>query len=277
MYKKFKIAASDFDGTLLRSDDTISPFTVAVLKEFIEAGGLFIIATGRMFDGVHNRLRDAGLDVYDMPLIAYNGSLARMSKSGAELFRAQIERGLAAETLAFAESLGLYTQIYVSGRIKVGRETEFSSGYANYMRVPFDVTGKLSEYVLTAPEPPEKILCVLEHGDARNTLKLFERKFGGRVKLISSVWNFVEIIPLNSGKDCALERVLAGLGRGLDDAMVFGDNLNDIDMITRAGLGIAVANAEPETLAAARYVTASNNEDGVAKAIKKFGDFTKKP
>jgi hydroxymethylpyrimidine pyrophosphatase-like HAD family hydrolase len=67
-----------------------------------------------------------------------------------------------------------------------------------------------------------------------------------------------------------MERVAKKLGVSLDDVIAIGDNQNDIAMIQKAGLGVAVANARKETLEQADYVTLSNNDDGVAHVIEKF-------
>ncbi|MDR3318128.1 MAG: Cof-type HAD-IIB family hydrolase [Clostridiales bacterium] len=268
--KKYGIVVSDFDGTLLRSDDTVSADTVATIKAFIQNGGLFMIATGRMYDGIHNRLADVGLDKYDFPLIAYQGSLARTAVTGKELFRATIDRKTSSEILAFAEEKGLFTQIYINGRIKTAALAEPSLSYARYMGAGLDAVGRLSEYILRADGEPEKILCILADKNSREVIKVFAERFGGRVKLMSSTGTFVEAVPLNSGKDVAVERVLRAYGKTMDDIIACGDNLNDLDMVRRAGLGVAVANAEPEVKAAAKFITKSNDEDGVAYVIKKF-------
>ncbi|MBO7653363.1 MAG: HAD hydrolase family protein, partial [Kiritimatiellae bacterium] len=68
----------------------------------------------------------------------------------------------------------------------------------------------------------------------------------------------------------ALQRFAEALGLTLDNCMALGDGLNDLTMIRAAGLGVAMANAHPDVLAVADAVTASNDEDGVAKAIERF-------
>ena len=76
--------------------------------------------------------------------------------------------------------------------------------------------------------------------------------------------------PTASGKTAVGVRLAEALGFGLEGCMAFGDGLNDLTMVRDAGLGVAMANAHPDVLAVADAVTASNDEDGVAKAIERF-------
>jgi hydroxymethylpyrimidine pyrophosphatase-like HAD family hydrolase len=69
----------------------------------------------------------------------------------------------------------------------------------------------------------------------------------------------------------ALERFAESLGLTLANCMSFGDGLNDLTMIEAAGIGVAMSNACPEVRAAAKYITLSNDEDGVAAAMRHFG------
>ncbi|MBI4550861.1 MAG: HAD hydrolase family protein, partial [Candidatus Latescibacteria bacterium] len=78
------------------------------------------------------------------------------------------------------------------------------------------------------------------------------------------------ITPAGVSKGSGLRELAGLLGIGLAETMAVGDNLNDLDMFATAGLSVAMGNATPEVKARARYVTASNNEDGVAAVIERF-------
>lgn len=81
---------------------------------------------------------------------------------------------------------------------------------------------------------------------------------------------FVELVPMGIDKAESLKRLLAIMGIGTENLMSFGDGYNDISMIKLAGMGIAMENAAQEVKEAADYVTLSNEEDGVAAALKRF-------
>jgi len=267
--KKYRIFATDFDGTLNRQDDYVSDFTRETLREFIEGGGLFIIATGRMFDAVISRLPDFGLDKYDFPIISYNGGFAKMSMSGREFCRATFSRKTAAKILKYGEKAGLFGQTYSDGLI-IGKDgSVFTKWYAGKFDMRYETVPDLSAYALASPAETEKIIFYTEDG-VRPHIQKISAKFGDKAKFVASWTTLLEAIPIDSGKDVALEKVLKALGYRLDDCVAAGDNLNDLDMVAHAGFGVAVANAEPELKAVAKFVTAACGDDGVAKAIRQF-------
>jgi Cof subfamily protein (haloacid dehalogenase superfamily) len=90
------------------------------------------------------------------------------------------------------------------------------------------------------------------------------------IKTTSSTWNNLELNIATAHKGNSLKRFAEHLGYTLDNCMALGDGTNDLSMIEAAGIGVAMSNAHPLVLAAANHVTASNDEDGVAKAIRDF-------
>jgi Cof subfamily protein (haloacid dehalogenase superfamily) len=90
------------------------------------------------------------------------------------------------------------------------------------------------------------------------------------IKTTSSTWNNLELNIATAHKGNSLRRFAEHLGFTLDNCMALGDGTNDLSMIEAAGLGVAMSNAHPFVLAAADHVTVSNDENGVAKAIRDF-------
>ena len=80
----------------------------------------------------------------------------------------------------------------------------------------------------------------------------------------------IEFNAPGAHKGAALARLAAHLGFGMEAVMAFGDGLNDLTMVRDSGWGVAMANAVPEVLAAARFTTLSNDDDGVAAAIERL-------
>jgi Cof subfamily protein (haloacid dehalogenase superfamily) len=90
------------------------------------------------------------------------------------------------------------------------------------------------------------------------------------IRVTASTWNNLELNIADANKGNALRRFAEHLGLTLDNCMSMGDGLNDLTMIEAAGLGVAMANAHPAVTAVADCVTLSNDENGVAKAIRDF-------
>ena len=81
---------------------------------------------------------------------------------------------------------------------------------------------------------------------------------------------FFELMPPGVHKARTVERVIAEHGIAPDEVVAFGDGINDAELLRWAGLGVAVANAHPDALAAADEVTASNEDDGVALVLERL-------
>ena len=97
-----------------------------------------------------------------------------------------------------------------------------------------------------------------------------QQKFAGKVVVTSSRDNFLELMEPGVNKWIAVKTVAESYGIKPEEIMCIGDSNNDLNMIENAGIGVAVANAKPAVCAAAKIVTASNDEDGVAKVIEQI-------
>ena len=121
--------------------------------------------------------------------------------------------------------------------------------------VDFDV----NKCLMTAP--PEK---------AEEFVKILQERYEGRLSIYRSEPFFIEIMPLNVDKATSLDRMLETVGMTRENAICCGDGFNDLTMIEYAGVGVAMANAQPAVKEAADYVTASNDEDGIVQVIDEF-------
>ena len=108
---------------------------------------------------------------------------------------------------------------------------------------------------------------------AADCLKAISAEMNARfpeIKVTSSTGNNIELNIKTAHKGYALKHFAEHLGFTLDNCMAFGDGLNDFTMVEAAGLGVAMANAEDEVKRVAKFVTLSNDEDGVAAALARF-------
>lgn len=89
----------------------------------------------------------------------------------------------------------------------------------------------------------------------------------------STRWNpyFMDVVPEGGSKSVGIDAICRSYGIAPDETMAFGDGQNDIEMLRHAGIGVAMGNAVEEVQAAADYVTASVDEDGVGRALRHFG------
>ena len=165
---KYKLFVSDFDGTALKSDRTISPRLIKAIDEYRRAGGVFVISTGRMFESIVNHAHLLGLDGVNMPVSAQDGGVIKESITKKEIAVTPI---LKDDVLAFSlecERIGAYFQIYSSDTLFVAEENDFNLRYCAVSRIGKKVVGRLSDFIKRTPIDFVKVLM---HGDAEWGLK----------------------------------------------------------------------------------------------------------
>ena len=115
-----------------------------------------------------------------------------------------------------------------------------------------------------------KVLIVGDPEKMPHVEELMQQRFAGRLSIYRSTPFFLEVMPLGVEKAASLELLLRTQGLFAENLMACGDGWNDLPMIRFAGLGVAMGNAVPQVKAAADYVTADNDHDGVGLAVEKF-------
>jgi len=117
---------------------------------------------------------------------------------------------------------------------------------------------------------PNKILLITAEGESNQPLHIIANSIQSVSTSAFSKPNYLEIVPLGVNKAEALQHVTAILGLELSQVAAIGDGLNDIEMLREAGLGIAMGNAPEAVKSVADWVTGTNNEAGVAQAVRKL-------
>jgi Cof subfamily protein (haloacid dehalogenase superfamily) len=261
---------SDFDGTLLGSRDAISPRSVAAIRAYFEAGGVFAISTGRMYASVAQRVPELGLGEYSMPLMSFQGALVTDTATGEHIRKVPLDKSLAIEIAAYARERGVYCHVYSPDNIFIERDCETSRGYCVYSRIESEAryVGGIPEYLAKTDVETIKALMI----DAPDVIDALcdevNERFRGRTVFTRSADPLIECVDNKAGKGNAIRFAAARAGIALSDVIALGDSMNDYSMIKTAGLGIAMANADARLKAAADMLADSNDNDGVAKIIE---------
>lgn len=258
---KIEAVAFDLDDTLLRDDRNISPYTLSVLRRAAEAGIRVIPASGRTRESMRGYVEEIGCASC---FISCNG--AEVWSPSLELLAQELlDVALAREVARFAEDHGCYAQTYAEDCFFYNQEGEWARAYAESSRLRGVHVGNLEAYIAN---PTPKILMM---DDPRRIVELLaeaRERFGGQVSLTCSKPYFLEVNPLRATKGNALGWCAEHYGFSMAHAVAFGDSLNDLSMLTAAGLGVAVANAREDVRAQVSAVCGSNEEDGVARYIE---------
>ncbi|MGY6023808.1 HAD family hydrolase [Streptomyces spinosirectus] len=259
----YQLIATDLDGTLLRSDESVSPRTREALAAATAAGAAHIVVTGRAVPWTRHILDDLGYRG-----LAVCGQGAQVYDAGAHrlLTSVTLDRQLAGVALAKIEAevgpLHLAaSRDGLSGEVLVG------PGYA--------VTGALPSTPFTDASdlwaaPLNKIY--IQHPDLTDDelAEAAQRAAGGFVTVAMAGEGIVELLPLGLSKATGLSLAARRLGLKAAGTIAFGDMPNDIPMFAWASHGVAMANAHEQLKAVAQEMTSSNEEDGIAVVLERL-------
>ena len=263
-----KILVLDIDGTLTNSKKEITPATKAAIREMLEQGHKVILASGRPTPGMRRFEKELELEKYGGYLLSFNGGKIVECRTGEIIYQRILSNSILPSLYRFAKDnqCGLITYLgdevisafqpdeYVQLETRInGMPTRIVEHFVEF--VDFDI----NKCLLTAPAEKAPQL------EAR-----LREMYAGVASVYRSEAFFIEVMPENVDKATSLEQMLESLGVARENVICCGDGFNDISMIKFAGLGVAMENAKPEVKQAADYITASNDEDGVAEVIRKF-------
>lgn len=263
---KYKMVASDFDDTLLPYTGRISEYTQDVIKRYEKAGGRFVLCTGRMFASIKKEADKLGLHG---DAIAYQGALTKNLDTGETLDSTSIPADLAVEYVRFMQKFPTVVQVYIDDVLHIEKENPYTARYAEFCGVTPRAVGDLPTFLASNEKPVYKVYCYVAEESCAALRAAAQREFGDRLLVNSSKsWN-VEAINVSASKGKAVTNLAARYGFRPDEVMTFGDNLNDLQLVS-TGFGVAVGNAVDELKKTARYVSENSQDDGVAKSIEKF-------
>lgn len=256
------LVATDLDGTLLRSDGTVSDRTRAALAAAEEAGALVVVVTGRpprWMGRIGEEVGRTGL------AICANGAIVWDLERQEVVRENPIDPGTAADVVRRLRDALPELAFAVERGTSFGHEPT----YRPRSQVPDDVLVAHADELVAAPVA--KLLARHDSMGPDELLAAAAEVVGDLATLThASTGGLLEISAAGVSKAVALEELAAGHGLGAADAVAFGDMPNDLTMLAWAGRGVAVANAHPDVLAAADEVTASNDEDGVAAVVERL-------
>ena len=259
----YRLIATDLDGTLLRSDESVSRRTRDALAAATAAGAAHIVVTGRAVPWTRHILDDLGYDG-----LAVCGQGAQVYDAGEHrlLTSVTLDRQLAgvAPAKIEAEVGPLYL---AASRDGLDGEVLVGAGYA--------VTGTLPSIPLTDvadlwAAPLSKIYIQHPKLSDDELAEAAQRAAGGFVTVAMAGAGIVELLPLGLSKATGLSLAARRLGLKAADTIAFGDMPNDIPMFAWSSYGVAMANAHEELKAVADEVTSSNEEDGIAVVLERL-------
>lgn len=287
----YKLVAIDLDGTMLNQYGMITENTKNIIKKTIQKGTDVIIASGRPIDSIQTIAKEIGSEKY---FIAGNGALIYDIQKNEIIYDKFLPIEKVLEIIKICEENSISYNVYTDKTILA---TALKYNVLYYQKenlkkeeskqTKISIIENMYEYVKNKKE--EKFLKMTICDDNQTVFQSIIRKLrqidGIEVLDVSHMsrktikqgteeitieYYYTEITMQNVDKWDALEYLIKKLNIKKEEVMAIGDNVNDKKMIQEAGLGVAMEGSTPVVTQIADYITASNNEEGVAKVLEKF-------
>lgn len=266
---KYKLLVLDVDGTLLNDEREISKRTLAALLKVQQMGVRIVLASGRPTYGLMPLAKTLELGNYGGFVLSYNGCQIIKAQNGEILF----ERRINPEMLPYLEKkarkngFAIFTY-HDDTLITDSPDNEYIKNEALLNNLKIIREDEFSTAIDFAPckcmlvSDKEKALIGLEQH--------WEKRLAGTLDAFRSEPYFLEVVPCGVNKANTLGALLEHLGVTREEVIAVGDGVCDVTMLQLAGMGVAMGHSQNSVKVCADYVTASNEEDGVALAVEKL-------
>ena len=265
------LIVSDFDGTLVKDDGTISQQNKDAISAYVQAGGAFAISTGRMPSEILPRARELGLQGL---ISCCQGAIIADIESGNVVMDGKIPYETTLAVVKKMEEMGLHIHIYDLWEYYSNMDDEALKMYEHTVKSKaiLVLDRKLSDFVREKRFESYKILAMVHPKDCESVMaELAKMHFNG-CEVTRGADFLVEVVNANYSKGTAVEFLAKYFNTNVEQTVAIGDQRNDLPMIERAGLGVAVKNADRALKDKADYVCdLTNEENAVADVIKRFG------
>ena len=269
-----QILAFDLDGTLLDDGKRIPPENLEAIKKAAALGVHIVPATGRIYKGIPDDLKRLPFMRW---FITTNGAYLYDAVEDRAAARAEIPAAAAVAFYEYADSLGVLYDCYqdnwgymTADMLARAPDVIPDPGVRKLITGLRAPVPELKAYLREKSRGVQKLQLYFTDMDQRaRELEALPKRFPDLSFSTSMPFN-IEINAPTATKGQCLMRLCALLGIEAGDTMALGDGTNDLDMLQKAGIGVAMANAAPALLEAADFVTLTNNEAGFARAVERF-------
>ncbi|WP_333737936.1 Cof-type HAD-IIB family hydrolase [Streptomyces sp. IBSBF 2806] len=262
-----RLVVTDMDGTLLDDDKRIPAGLWEVLERLRERGVLFSPASGRQYASLAREFADVA---EGMVFIAENG--AYVVRDGRELSSDPVDPDVVARVVAVARRLtadGVDMGAVVCGKRSAYVERSDEPFLAEVAR--YYVRHRVVEDVAAVDDEIVKV-ALFDFGSAEERTAPALASFADTHQVVVSGEHWVDVMNRTAHKGAALRRLQRELGITPAQTMVFGDYLNDLEMLDAAEWSFAMTGAHPEVVRRARHLAPSNNDNGVLRTVVRLLD-----
>lgn len=268
----YRIIFSDVDGTILNNDKDVSQETIAITNKLFETEHIpTVLISARMpaaITPISKKLCP------NAPIIAYNGALILTPENGqykilqSLSFPSEVAKGIITQS----KREGFHVGVFHHDRWIVNQNDNWTKHEIYSTGLTPEVLNNNKLLLLLQKEMPQlQKIMVMASSDVIDRL---EQEIANNYLNIVTVYRsadiYMEITPAGSSKKQGVQLLLNHLSIDSKNAIAFGDNYNDLEMLKFVGLGVAVDNARDSVKAAAKMVTGNGKQNGVANALSQI-------
>lgn len=268
----YRIIFSDVDGTILNNDKDVSQETIAITNKLFETEHIpTVLISARMpaaITPISKKLCP------NAPIIAYNGALILTPENGqykvlqSLSFPSEVAKGIITQSVRE----GFHVGVFHHDRWIVNQHDSWTEHEIYSTGLTPEVLNNNKLLLLLQKEMPQlQKIMVMASSDVIDRLEQeIANNYLNTVTVYRSADIYMEITPAGSSKKQGVQLLLNHLSIDSKNAIAFGDNYNDLEMLKFVGLGVAVDNARDSVKAAAKMVTGNGKQNGVANALSQI-------
>ena len=267
----YKLVAIDLDGTLVTDEKELRSKTIEVIKEASKKGVKIMISSGRSFYRLEKYIDALGLRKENQCTICFNGGMIVENTTKEILYSQNLDADEVKELIKLGKILELPIMIYSKDAHCVEKVPDVVKRNAKNLKGMNLKIIDFNEINFNEKQNYIYKVCFIDNPETIiEKRKEIPKEFFEKYEITSSVPEYLEIVKKGIKKSEAIKFVMEKYHIKQEEVMAIGDGENDVEMLSFAGLGIAMENANDFVKEFANVVTTSNNHDGVANAIEKY-------
>ncbi len=268
MMKDIKFVAMDLDGTLTNSNKDVTPRTRKALDELRAKGTKIVLASGRPHIGINKVAKQLEISEYGGFVLSYNGGQIVDALKDECIYRRAIDNKCFKD---ICETSHIFSDVHVltyDDSMILCEDDEHKYVKKEAFNCSLGIKKVADLFEVVKDQEIVKFEIVGEHEDLEPVRKHLNELYPNDLAVYYSEPYFLEVVAPGISKDTSLDWLLKNYGCTKENLVAIGDGLNDLSMLGYAGYSVAMENAVDKVKDAADYITASNDEDGVAKFIE---------
>lgn len=255
------MAAFDLDGTLLNSNHELSSENCEALRQLAANDILVVLVSGRMHRSIKPISDQIGLK---NPIISYNGGMVKHTITDEVYHHTPVPAEYAMAIVRDCTNQNLHLNYCLNDELYVVEKNEWSELYEVRTGIPANPIGKLQQL---DGKTPTKLLIIHPAEKLSPLLESFKSNYLDKLYVTQTQPEYIEFMNPKVTKGNALSALSDRFNISIDSVVAFGDSYNDESLLKTAGYGIAMENAVTPIKNCADYITTTNDDNGVAKAI----------